>query len=178
MTTADFISSQAYSYIITYSLNRGEKLTQLKAVASALFKEGRKSLLTASAPELPAIRTQLRNLERLWGLDLMPLTDSASAFQITASPVAKIKSDSTDAEQIRRFLQQPVVNRFHWMCGPLYRDALGFYDDQNNLLGVLNICFGCDLMLTDKGEEVDADASTYRELKYLLTHLGHDISEE
>ena len=104
MTTAEFISRQDYSYIITYSLNRGEKHTRLKAAVRELFKQGRKRLLTASAPELPAIKAQLRSLELIWGLDLMPLMDSAGAFQITASPIAIIKSDSTDVAQIRRFL--------------------------------------------------------------------------
>ena len=178
MTTAEFISRQDYSYIITYSLNRGEKHTRLKAAARELFKQRRKRLLTANAPELPAIRAQLRSLELIWGLDLMPLTDSAGAFQITASPIAIIKSDSTDVAQIRRFLQQPVVNSFDWMCAPVYRDALVFYDAQDKAIGVLNICFGCDRMLTHMGEEVCADTATYQGLKQVLMHLGHSIVEE
>ncbi|MBF9140010.1 hypothetical protein [Hymenobacter properus] len=178
MTTAEFISKLDCNYIISYSFNRGGKLTQLKAAAGELFQRNRKQLLHVSASELPAIRAQLRNLEQLWGLNLMPLTDRAGAFHITALPIAKIGVDCADTERIRHFLQLPVVNSFDWMCAPIYRDALAFYDAQDKLIDVLNICFSCDRMVTHMGEEVYADTATYQGLKQVLTHLGHSIVEE
>jgi hypothetical protein len=177
MTTAEFISGQHCSYIITYSFNRGEKLTRLKAAASKLFQEIRKQLLHASATELLAMRTQLRNLEQLWGLELLPLIDSAGALHVTATPIAEIGVESAEAEQLRYYLRQPVVQSFDWMCGPVYGDALAFYDAQGTLITVLNICFGCDRMLTHQGEEVRADVATYQGLKQVLMRLGHSITE-
>jgi len=64
------------------------------------------------------------------------------------------------------------------MCAPVYRDALVFYDGQDNLCGVLNICFGCDKMITHQQREVTAGTATYQELKQFMTGLGHVISEK
>ena len=63
------------------------------------------------------------------------------------------------------------------MCAPVYRDALAFYDSQDNLCAVLNICFGCDKMLTAKQQEISADTNAYQELKQFLTELGHVIAK-
>ena len=63
----------------------------------------------------------------------------------------------------------------HWMCGPIYWDALTFYDSQRNLCGVLNIGFECDRMINYQPQEVSADMAMYRELKHLDTELGHVI---
>jgi hypothetical protein len=59
-----------------------------------------------------------------------------------------------------------------------YRDALAFYDEQGNLVKVLNICFSCDGMLSHAGEIVQADTTAYDALRAFLIQLGHPIAEE
>jgi hypothetical protein len=177
MTTAKFIAKQNYSYIISYSFNRGAKMMQLAEAAKVLFQSVRRNLLAADSAKLPAMRAQLRNLEQVWGLDLMSLTEPNGSFHITATPIAKIYAGTDEAKQLRDILLTPVVNQYDWMCAPLYRDALAFYDDDDKLINVLNICFGCDQMLANTQKQISADAATYKALRHYLTDMGHDITE-
>ena len=116
-------------------------------------------------------------LERTHGLDLLTLTEGLNAYHITAEPVAAIGAKSAAAQALADWLQLPVVNQLHSMCGPLYRDALAFYGERKQLVGVLNICFSCNQMVNHAGQEVQADTAGYQALRAFLTELGHQISE-
>ena len=177
MTTQEFWRKTQFSYIISYSFNRGAKLDALHQAANQQYVDVRKELLTAPAARLPAMRENLRSLERGRDLTSLPLTEGLQAFQITASPVARIAANTPESIRLAAILALPVQNQNDWMCAPVYRDALAFYDSQDNLCGVLNICFGCDRMITHQRREIAADTATYQELKQLLTESGHVISE-
>ena len=105
----------------------------------------------------------------------MLLTEGLNTFQITAAPVARIGAKMSEAVRLAAILTTPVREQDHWMCGPIYRDALTFYDSQRNLCGVLNSCFECDRMINHQLQEVSAETATYRELKHLIAELGHVI---
>ncbi|AMR29207.1 hypothetical protein A0257_20325 [Hymenobacter psoromatis] len=173
MTIGEFWNQQEFAYLVTYSFNRGPKLAALREAAKLLFQLTRKKLLTSPAAQLPALREQLRLLERTYDLDLLTLTQGNFAFHITASPVVRIGKNDIAAQDFEAILREPVLNRMHWMCAPIYRDALAFYDAHDNLVSVLNICFSCDRMVTDTGREVQADTTTYQILRDYLIQLGH-----
>ena len=61
------------------------------------------------------------------------------------------------------------------MCPPIYRDALAFYNEADKLVSVLNICFECRFMETDRKEHVEADMATYDFLREFLIQAGHQI---
>jgi len=176
ITVAEFWKQQDFSYLITYSFNRGPKLDALRKAAKSLFQQTRSALLTASKYQLPALREQLRLLERTHDLDLLTLTQGPAAFHITASPIAKVEKNTLAAQELASLLQVSVSNQLHLMCGPVYRDALAFYDEQDRLLSVLNICFGCDQMVTAGGQKLEADTTTYQVLRTYLLQLGHSIA--
>ena len=97
------------------------------------------------------------------GRDLtsMLLTEGLNTFQNTASPVARIGAKMPEAVRLAAILATPVREQNHWMCGPIYWEALTFYDSQRNLCGVLNSCFECDRMINHQLQEVSADTATY-----------------
>ena len=177
MTTNQFWRAQSFSYILTHSFNRGAKLDALLHAANQQFAEVRKELLTAPTEWLPAMRENLRSLERGRNLTLLPLTEELKTFQITASPVAKTVAETPEAACLVVILAASVSEQDHWMCAPVYRDALAFYNSQGTLCAVLNICFGCDKMISDQQQEIAADTSTYQKLKIFLIELGHKIAE-
>lgn len=175
MTTGEFWKQQKFSYLVTYSFNRGPKFSALREAAKTRCQLTRKQLLTSPSAQLPALREELRLLERTYDLEAMNLTQGSSAFHITASPVAMIEKNTLATQTLAAILQTPVVNQNDWMCGPVYRDALAFYDEQDRLVSVLNVCFNCEYMMTDTGRAIQADAATYEALSSYLTHLGHPI---
>ena len=87
-------------------------------------------------------------------------------------------AETPEAACLAVILAALVSEQDHWMCAPVYRDALAFYDGQDNLCGVLNICFGCDRMITHRQQDVAADTTAYQELKKFFIDLGHVIVEQ
>jgi len=175
MTISEFWKQQNFAYLVTYSFNRGPKLAALMVAAKALFLLTRQQLLTAPSAQLPEMRQKLRLLERTYDLGMLTLTQNKVAFHITASPVVRIEKDSAEAFFLAAILQVPVADQIHLMCGPVYRDALAFYDEQDSLLSVLNVCFSCHHMVADTEQEIQADSATYSALSSYLTRLGHLI---
>lgn len=137
MTAAEFWDQQPFSYLVTYSFNRGPKLASLREASKVLFRQTRQNLLTASLEQLPEMRNQLQRLEQNNGLAMLALTPDANAFHITATPIAVIKVGTLQVAAVAESLRIPVVNLFYWMCWPTYRDALAFYNEQNELVSVL-----------------------------------------
>jgi hypothetical protein len=177
MTTGEFYNAIRFSRIETYSFNRGAKLDSFTAAARELFRQKHHELLTAPPAELPLLRGQLRLLERTHDIQSLSLTEGLSAFHLTATPIAVIQADSLLMQQLAELLRIPVVTQSDWMCWPTYRDALAFYDEQGQLVKVLNICFGCDGMLSHTGEIIQADTTAYLALRTFLIQLGHPIAE-
>ncbi|MGI4874047.1 MAG: hypothetical protein ACRYFX_23050 [Janthinobacterium lividum] len=178
MTAGEFWNKQEFSYLVTYSFNRGPKLEAYQQAAQAWFKLIRASLLTAPPAQLSALREQLRLLERTHDLTRLSLTDEAGAFHLTASPVSVISQGTSAAQEIAGLFQLPVVDEPAWMCAPVYRDALAFYDEQDQLLGVLNICFDCEWMVTHTGQRVQADTAAYEGLRACLGRAGHLLGQQ
>ena len=72
-------------------------------------------------------------------------------------------------------LKMPFARCSYWMCAPVFRDALAFYNQNHQLLTVLNICFECEQIQNESGMEVQADVAVYPALHQWLTGLGHEI---
>ena len=90
----------------------------------------------------------------------------------------KISSfNRTDADLIIliQILEIDAVNLPSWMCVPIYRDAIVFYNNKMEMVSALNICFDCSYMETDKKININADESTYELLRSFLTSKGHNI---
>jgi hypothetical protein len=109
---------------------------------------------------------------------MLPHALDLITFHITAVPVAVVRPGEAVAEQLATVLRLSISEQMDWMCAPVYRDALAFYDEQHQIVRVLNICFACDRMLTDSGVEIQADKQVYRQLRAILERLGHPTAEE
>jgi hypothetical protein len=177
MTAARFWELQQFSYIETYSFNRGPKLAALHAATTAAIEQTRLAMATAPFRDQRKLGYQLRTLqgEIAHLLTEKPLTDKQGAFEATAERIALVRQDSAAALRLRAIFEKPAKQVVHFMCLPIYRDALAFYNAQGQLLRVLNSCFECLAMRTESGVTVEADVVAYEELQQLLRELGHPI---
>lgn len=80
-----------------------------------------------------------------------------------------------DMIKLNHILETEVTNLPSWMCLPIYRDAIVFYNKTGEIISALNVCFECSYMENDKGININADESTYGLLKSFLTSKGHKI---
>ncbi|GAB3294514.1 hypothetical protein [Hymenobacter tenuis] len=143
--TSEYWSGLSFDYIITYSLHRGPKWDQLLAVLAKEKQVNRRLLVSADSVQLAALRSRLKEIERQNGVGPR-LTDENNSYNITASPVATLRRDSEAVTELERIFLTPYRERDSWMCAPVFRDALAFYSAQDELVGVLNICFQCSIM--------------------------------
>jgi hypothetical protein len=164
MTASQFWELQQFSYLKTYSFNRGAKRTEL-------IRQTKENLQTARYLRQPALRQLLERLES--GADT--LTQELGHLHPTAVGVATVSRNSPAGEQLAAIFRQAGQQEWYAMCWPVYRDALAFYDEQGQLLRVLNICFECHFMKADNGTHVEASESTYQALRDYLAQLDHPI---
>lgn len=180
MTASQFWELQQFSYLETYSFNRGPKLAALHGATTAAIAQTRLAQQTAPFRDQRKLDHQLRalqsNIEYL--ITEKPLTDRSGAFDATADKIALVRQGSATAQRLRAVFEQPANQVVHFMCLPIYRDALAFYDAQGRLLRVLNICFECLAMRTETGFRLAADVAVYEQLQLLLSELGHPIKEK
>ncbi|GAB2787802.1 hypothetical protein HNQ93_002681 [Hymenobacter luteus] len=175
MHTADYWRSLKFDYLTTYSLLRGPKWQHLLAAMRQEKDTSRRALLTATPAELPELRERLRRIERQNDLQTRLTTNANRAYHITATPTATLNRGSLEVEELGRILQTPCQDLRYMMCAPVFRDALAFYNAEHELVGVLNICFGCNVMQTESGQDVEADYRVYEQLRKWFQRLGHQI---
>ena len=96
----------------------------------------------------------------------------------TATAVARLAAGSAAVQQLAQVLQKPSKQECYAMCPPVYRDALAFYNEADQLVSVLNICFECRFMQTDQHVPVEADMATYDFLRAFLLQLGHPLEAD
>ncbi|MVN75036.1 hypothetical protein GO988_01715 [Hymenobacter sp. HMF4947] len=167
MTASEFWDQQDFSYLVTYSFNRGPKRTEL-------IQQTKRELQIARFMRRPKLLQRLQSLEAANST----LIEEGAVFHSTATVIAQINSSSIEAQQVKTIFRNSAAQQFYAGCIPIYRDALVFYSEQGEMLGVLNICFECFYMKTDVGLYLEADVNTYQALRGFLTQLGHPIEDQ
>lgn len=103
------------------------------------------------------------------------ITDLNGNFDNTSEKISSFQRNSQDVIKLNHILEIKVINLLSWMCLPIYRDAIVFYNKTGEIVSALNVCFECSYMENDKGININADESTYGLLKSFLTSKGHKI---
>ena len=84
---------------------------------------------------------------------------------------------STDAkiETLKSILRTEIIDIPSWLCAPKYRDAFVFYNKDNKIVSVLNVCLSCQYMETTKFNHINGDWRTYDLLKRFFIDIGHEV---
>ena len=167
MLLNDFWKQQRFRYLVTYSFQRGPELLALK-------KQLAQAPETARYLRRAAIQQQLKMLES----HANTLTQGLGAIDPTATLGKRLAADSAEVQQLAHVVQRASEQKCYAMCPPIYRDALAFYNEADELVSVLNICFECRSMRTDQREHVEANMATYDFLRDFLVQAGHPIEDD
>jgi len=103
------------------------------------------------------------------------ITDLGKKLNDSSQKIISFQRYDADILELIRILEIDVVNLPSWLCGPIYRDAIVFYNKKKEIVSALNICFECSYMETDKQNNINADERTYELLKSFLNSKGHHI---
>lgn len=171
----DFYKNLAFKYFETYSLQRGiayEKIFKDKEIRfNQLLKKSTKEILTSvEGKELDFLDSQLNRVQFL--------INENKEKHYSAERIKKSNSIEDEILELHKILSIKTQKTPSWMCAPIYRDAIVFYNDNNDVVNVLNICFSCEYMQNLNQEFIDADESVYENLKNLLMKFGHKINSD
>lgn len=85
------------------------------------------------------------------------------------------KNDHPTAARIKEILQTEIEDSQAYLCMPVYREALVFYDENEKIISILNICLTCLFVHADSCDRIKVDYKAYEWLRRLFQGLGHEI---
>lgn len=177
MTIVEFWNAQEFSYIATYSFNRSANLVALYEAIDSVKEKLEQSILSADFTQQFKLKRQLAELERQAQTSphAKRLINQQRVIDGNANRIALIKHESSEVSRLTAVVETvPSEAAYAAGCIPVYRDALVYYNEQGQLLQVLNICFECLHMEADN-QEIRAGAVVYEVLREFLVQLGHPI---
>jgi hypothetical protein len=173
-TSSGYINELQFDYIETYSFQRGEEfnsgLEANRAEYTRLQKQKNKGALN------PIEENELVRLTQLG--DTRYIVDASGKFHSSCEKTHTFRRTKPEIERLITILKTEAINIPAWMCAPMYRDAVVFYDDSGSIVSTLNICFSCKYMAIKAFCEIHADVNAYELLKQFFIDLGHDIEDK
>lgn len=166
-TSAEYITGFDFTYFRTYSFQRTEahkELDQLMELRKngALAKEDR-------------TRYDVLNDQLLGNRYKETILDEDQRLNPTATMIREVRRTDEQCATLLQHLKTEIEEELLWLCSPIYRDAILFYNAQDELVEGINICLECDRIETIRKEHITTDFKTFKYLKQFLLQLGHDI---
>lgn len=169
-TTKDFIENLKFSYFETYSFQRKGDFDVYKSLFTK-FGIDRESL----SPEEKILFGKLRT-SNLYNQENSLIFTEDGVLNKTAELVSTSKGFRELNDQLTEILKIPFFGYDAWMCWPIYRDAILFFDSDNNLIDGINICFQCSDVINLSKKQILTDRAVYVRLEVFLQSLGHKIN--
>jgi hypothetical protein len=163
MTSREFIENVNFKYFVTYSFQRTEE-SDMYEILFSRYSNDNNSLTEEEY-------RKLRSSSKRGGFIF---TDDNYIHQMAELIYSSDNSSSANDELIE-IMKTPFVDYDAWMCAPIYREAILFYDYKNQLIDGLNICFECCNVINLKRKNILTDRYVYERLKGFLESVGHRI---
>jgi hypothetical protein len=106
------------------------------------------------------------------------LTNGYGHLHPTSRLIIRLAAADPEVAELAAILQTELVDDSRWMCAPIYRDAIIFFNAENQVVSILNICLECSSLLTGEGQDVPLDFNAYPRLTEWLKKLGHPIGDK
>lgn len=173
-TSSDYINELQFDYIETYSFQRGKEFNDNLEIHRAEYirLQNQKKKQELNLVEEDALLSLMRQYDTKY------LVDASGNFHSSCKKTHTFKRTEREAERLITILKTEAIDIPAWMCAPMYRDAVVFYDGNGSIVSTLNICFSCEYMASKAFCEINADVKTYALLKQFFIDLGHDIEDK
>ena len=107
-------------------------------------------------------------------LSMYSLVTRDSLGQPDSKLTGTFKNGHPIAERIKEILQTEIEESFAFLCAPVYREALVFYDRNDNVVSLLNICLTCLDLHAAPHNRIKGDYKAFEWLRRLFQELGHE----
>jgi hypothetical protein len=174
MTTETFWNSLEFAYWTSYSFNRGAEL----AVVQRQLKSHQEKLQSAGLKERILLQKQTSILEEAANVYQARLLNKSGQLNPTAKAIRTVSASASENTLLAGILTAAYPEGPQSGCGPIYRDAIAFYNQAQKLVNVLHICFQCLQLEGLNRERLSTETGVFGPLHELLTQLGHEIETE
>jgi hypothetical protein len=173
ISSIDYINNLEFDYVETYSLQRGREFEKNEKLISREYEKlkNRKNKID----DLTKFEEQrFTELDGLLGFTQYLINDKGQ-FHPSSKRINTFKATDPKIENLKSILRTKINEIPMWMCAPIYRDALAFYDKDNKIVSTLNVCLECQYMETEMFNHINGDYLTYDLLKRFFIEIGHEV---
>lgn len=175
---SNYIKSLNFEYAISYSGLRGEKFTILES-------ENRKEIITiekeievARFMERARLNKKIEKLKNELNVYNARIITKNKEFHRSVEQIHKFEKNDKEILKILNILSSKFDEQHVWMCPPIFRDAIVFYSKENEIVGILQICFSCNWIKNEDEEDFEVDHKIFPKLMNQLIKLGHKIENK
>lgn len=165
MTTKEFINNLDFSYFKTYSLLRLEE--------SRKYYNGLDSKLKNELDEIE--RRKIVSL-RIRGTKALLLETRLP--HPTAKQINVFTRESSEYQSLQQILNIQFVQQHNWMCAPVFREMIVFYDKNNAIVALLNVCLSCDRIEDEFQNDIKTDYTVFDKLRVFFLNIGHIVEDK
>jgi hypothetical protein len=168
----EFIGNLDFDYMETYSFQRGDafeenqKLNEMEYDQLRIKQEKSSGLSTEEAAKHAALHDLLGFTQYL--------INSKGQFHPSSRKMNTFTYDAPIVTRLKNILLTEVNEIPHWLCTPVYRDAIVFYKN-DKIVETLNVCLSCQYMEITMFNHINADYQTYDLLKRFFIDIGHEV---
>jgi hypothetical protein len=171
----DYINNLTFDYVETYSFQRGTEFEEINKTSQLEYeklkvRKGKHNNLTVLEEK------RFLELHELWGFTQYLVKDKGQFHSSSIRTHTFISADP-QIDRLKNILRTEIKDIPAWMCAPMYRDAVVFYDKSNRIVSTLNVCLSCEYMETKMFSHVDGDNKAYDLLRQYFIDLGHKIED-
>ena len=165
MTTKEFIENLNFSYFKTYSLLRLEESRSYNDELNVKLKN------------------TIDEIERSKVLSLMirgtkELLVKTGLPHPTAKETGVFIKNGTEYEVLQQILSTDFSQQYDWMCAPVFREMIEFYDSSHNIVSLLNVCLSCDRIENDSQDNIKTDCTIFDKLRTFFFYIGNPLQDK
>lgn len=174
-SSTEFITNLTFDHVETYSFQRGQEFEENKKLTRIEYDK-LKSKKEKSNNLLPDEEERFLTLNGLLGSTQYLLNDKGQ-FHPSSKKTHVFLYGDPYIERIKNILLTEINDIPRWLCSPVYRDALVFYNSDKQIVSTLNICLSCQYMETKMFDHIKSDYKTYDLFKRFFIDIGHEVED-
>jgi hypothetical protein len=93
-------------------------------------------------------------------------------FHPSGKKTNTIRNGDPAVDRIKSILQTEIKEKPAWLCAPVFRDAIIFYDPNGQIVSALNICLSCQYLETKIFHQINGGYKTFDLFKSFFIDLG------
>lgn len=175
ISAIDYINNLTFDYVETYTFQRGTEFEESNKTDRTEYEKLK--VRKDKHNDLTVLEEKrLGELQELFGFTQY-LINSKGQFHPSSIKTHTFKSSDPQIDRLKNILQTEIKDIPAWMCAPIYRDAIVFYNKANHIVSTLNVCLSCEYMETKMFSHINGDNKTYDLLRQYFIDLGHNIED-